>query len=177
MGLFGGKPDSGPSAPPPAPARERRETTTPASASEAPTVIGKDAIIKGELRSSTDMLIEGRVEGEIHGTRVIVGESGDVEARIEAQVLTVRGTVRGDCEGSKKVEITATGKVFGNIASRAIVVAEGATFRGASKMAQAEPSKPPMGPIGDERQEATARDTGSATPVVPKPNLSTTTAN
>jgi cytoskeletal protein CcmA (bactofilin family) len=94
------------------------------------------------------MLIEGKVEGEIHGTHVIVGEGGDVQARIEAQVLTVRGTVRGDCQGSKKVEITATGKVFGNIASRAIVVAEGATFRGASKMAQSETSKP------EERRES-----------------------
>ena len=169
MGLFGGKPDSGPSAAP-APARERRETTASTSTSEAPTVIGKDAFIKGELRSTTDMLIEGRVEGEIHGTRVIVGESGDVQARIAAQVLTVRGTVRGDCEGSKKVEITATGKVFGNVASRAIVVAEGATFRGASKMAQSEPSKP------DERLES-SRDAGSAPAGASSTKLSSTTAN
>ena len=169
MGLFGGKPDSGPSAPP-APARERRETSASAAASEVPTVIGKDAFIKGELRSSTDMLIEGKVEGEIHGTRVIVGESGDVQARIEAQVLTVRGTVRGDCDASKKVEITATGKVFGNIASRAIVVAEGATFRGVSKMSPTEPSKP------EERVESTREP--ASTPVGP-PNskLSSTTAN
>jgi cytoskeletal protein CcmA (bactofilin family) len=118
-------------------------------------VIGKDTIIKGELRSTTDMLIEGKVEGEIHGTRVIVGESGEVQARVVAQILTIRGTVRGDCEGSKKVEITATGKVFGNIASRAIVVAEGATFRGASKMAQTESAKP------EERSEA-AREGASA---------------
>lgn len=139
MGLFGGKPDSTPTASS-APAKHRE---TAAVSSEAPTVIGKDTLIKGELTSSTDMLIEGRVEGQIHGAkRVIVGESGDVQARVQAQVVTVRGTVRGDCEGSKKVEITATGKVFGNIASRAIVVAEGATFRGASKMAQGE-SKPP----------------------------------
>ncbi len=156
MGLFGGKPENSPSPnPPPAPPRERRETIAPTTASDAPTVIGKDAFIKGELRSSTEMLIEGKVEGEIHGTRVVVGESGDVQASISAQVLTVRGTVRGDCEGSKKVEITATGKVFGNIASRAIVVAEGATFRGASKMSQAEPSK------SEERSEP-ARDTGSS---------------
>jgi len=168
VGLFGGKPDNSPSAAP-APARERRETTASTSTSEAPTVIGKDAFIKGELRSSTDMLIEGRVEGEIHGTRVIVGETGDVQARIEAQVLTVRGTVRGDCEGSKKVEITATGKVFGNVASRAIVVAEGATFRGASKMAQSEPSKP------DER--SASRDAGSAPAGASSTKLSSTTAN
>jgi cytoskeletal protein CcmA (bactofilin family) len=141
VGLFGGKPDAAPS-PAPAPAAER-ETKTSVS-SEAPTVIGKDTLVKGELTSSTDMLIEGRVEGQIQGAkRVIVGESGDVQARIDAQVVTIRGTVRGDCQGSKKVEITSTGKVFGNIASRAIVVAEGATFRGASKMAQPEPAKVP----------------------------------
>jgi cytoskeletal protein CcmA (bactofilin family) len=133
-------------------------------------MIGKDAFIKGELRSSSEMLIEGRVEGEIHGTRVIVGETGDVQGRIEAQVLIVRGTVRGDCEGSKKVEITATGKVFGNIASRAIVVAEGATFRGASKMAPAEPPKP------EERPEA-IREPGATPAAAPNPDLSSTNAN
>jgi cytoskeletal protein CcmA (bactofilin family) len=114
------------------------------------------------------MLIEGRVEGEIHGTRVIVGESGDVQANIAAQVLTVRGTVKGNCEGSKKVEITSTGKVFGDITSRAIVVTEGATFRGASKMTPSEPSKP------DDRSE-TARELPAA--AAPAPNLSSTTAN
>jgi cytoskeletal protein CcmA (bactofilin family) len=116
------------------------------------------------------MLIEGRVEGEIHGTRVIVGESGDVQANIEAQVLTVRGTVKGNCEGSKKVEITATGKVFGDITSRAIVVTEGATFRGASKMTQSEPSKP-------EVKSEPAAATGTTSAGAPAPNLSSTTAN
>jgi cytoskeletal protein CcmA (bactofilin family) len=133
-------------------------------------VIGKDAHIKGELRSSAEMLIEGKVEGEIHGTRVIVGATGDVQARIEAQVLIVRGTVRGDCEGSKKVEITATGKVFGNIASRAIVVAEGATFRGASKMAQLESAKPEDRP--GSVPEASSPPGGAETenPSSPRPN-------
>jgi cytoskeletal protein CcmA (bactofilin family) len=140
VGLFGGKPETTPTVNTAPPAREKRETA-PVQAAGAPTVIGKDAHVKGELRSSADMLIEGRVEGEVHGTRVTVGESGEVHARVSAQVLVVRGTVHGDCEGSKKVEITASGRVFGNIASRAIVVAEGATFRGASKMAQLEPVK------------------------------------
>ena len=109
--------------------------------------VGKDTVVKGELKSTTDMLIEGRVEGQIQGAnRVIIGETGDVEALVEAQVVTVRGTVRGNCQGTKKVEITSTGKVFGDIASRAIVVAEGATFKGASKMTQAEPETKPENP-------------------------------
>ena len=171
MGLFGGKPENGQTVPV-TPVREKRETTTSVStspAAAATTIVGKDAFIKGELRCASELLIEGRVEGEIHGTRVVVGETGDVQARIEAQVLTIRGTVRGDCEGSKKVEITATGKVFGNIASRAIVVAEGATFSGASKMAQADPSKP------EDRAAETARD--GAAPAVGPAGLSSTQAN
>lgn len=155
MGLFG-KPETS-VAVPPAPQERRRETPS-SPPSEAPTIIGKGALIKGEISSSTDMLIEGRVEGQIHGAkRVIIGETGDVAARVEAQIVTVRGTVRGDCEGSNKVEITSTGKVFGNIASRAIVVAEGATFRGASKMAEPEPSKPSEPPRSDAPSPTTPR--------------------
>ncbi len=89
-------------------------------------------------------------------------------------MLIIRGTVRGDCEGSKKVEITATGKVFGNIASRAIVVAEGATFRGASKMAQADPSKPEEAAASPSR-DANAPSTGSA--AATSSTLRTTQAN
>lgn len=163
MGLFGKPETTGTAAAPPSPPERRREAPA-SSPSEAPTIIGKDAVIKGEISSSTDMLIQGRVEGQVHGAkRVIIGETGDVAARVEAQIVTVRGTVRGDCEGSKKVEITSTGKVFGNIASRAIVVAEGATFRGASKMAEPEPPKPSEPPRSD-----------SATPTGAHPPAATT---
>jgi cytoskeletal protein CcmA (bactofilin family) len=108
------------------------------------------------------------VEGEIQGVQVIIGDSGDVHAHIEAQVLVVRGTVHGDCEGTKKVEITSSGKVFGNITSTAIVVAEGATFRGASKMTPREPAKPE--PLPDPASTPTP----SATPVIG--NVSPTSA-
>ena len=87
------------------------------------------------------MLIEGRVEGKIRGRRsVVIGESGNVKAQVHGAVVSVQGEVHGDCEAENKVEIAATGKVFGNISAERIVVSEGATFRGASRMAK--PSKP-----------------------------------
>ena len=135
MGLFGGKIDSKQGAPKETASPKEQPVSVPRSTSSAPTVFGKDAVVKGDLTSDADMLIEGRVEGRINGGKeVIIGESGDVEALVRAQVVTVRGKVKGDCEAEKKVEIAATGTVFGNISAPAIVVAEGATFRGASKM-------------------------------------------
>lgn len=132
MGLFG-KTETKPEA---ETAPPNRAPQTRTARSEAPTVIGRDAVVKGEIASDRDMLIEGRVEGTIRGAnRVIIGENGNVDALVVAEIVSVRGTVNGDCEGFNKVEIAATGKVFGNISAKAIVVAEGATFRGASKMA------------------------------------------
>jgi len=143
VGLFSGKPENKPSQS----ASSSREELAPAplkgSTTEVPTVIGKDAVVKGELTSQNDMLIEGRVEGKIRSShRVVIGESGNVQAQVHARIVSIRGEVHGDCEASKKVEITATGKVFGNISAETIVVAEGATFRGSSRMTKPSQPKP-----------------------------------
>ena len=143
MGLFSGKPENEPSQAAPSSSRERAPAPLKLSTTEVPTVIGKDAVIKGELTSQNDILIEGRVEGKIRGAhRVVIGESGNVKAQVHASIVSVRGEVHGDCEASKKIEITATGKVFGNISAEAIVVAEGATFRGSSRMTKPSQPKP-----------------------------------
>lgn len=163
MGLFSGKPETKPSVETLGPPPERRPAAAANPTGTVPTVIGKDAIVKGELSSDTDMLIEGRVEGKIHGKhRVVIGESGSVHAEVHADVVSVRGEVHGDCEATKKVEITSTGKVFGNISAEAIVVAEGATFRGASKMTKRPQPKPvaantpPTNPPPNTRPPATS---------------------
>jgi cytoskeletal protein CcmA (bactofilin family) len=175
VGLFGGKPESKPGLSTPKTLQaERPVAVSRSTSSAAPTVIGKDAVVKGELTSDADMLIEGRVEGQINGAKeVIVGESGDVDAQIHAQVVTVRGKVKGDCDATKKVEITSTGTVFGNISARAIVVAEGATFRGASKMTSPTPARTPAEP-GPVAQPSTTAEAPSSTP--PHSGTSSTTS-
>lgn len=163
MGLFGSKIDSKPGAAAGLASPKERPFSVPRSTSSAPTVFGKDAVVKGELKSDADMLIEGRVEGQIHGGKeVIIGESGDVEALVRAQVVTVRGKVKGDCEADKKVEITATGTVCGNISAPAIVIAEGATFRGASKMTSPVSPAAPATPSSVTKSPAAKRT--SSTP-------------
>ena len=137
MGLFSGKSENRAEPETATPAREGKRTpVTSANTPSAPTVIGQQAVIKGELKSEDNILVEGRVEGKIAGgSRVIIGRTGKVHAEVLAEIVSVQGEVHGDCEGRSKVEITSTGRVFGNISADKIVVAEGATFRGASRMA------------------------------------------
>lgn len=149
MGLFGGKPETKPSPAPSRPDAQPHKASAPVRPVEAATVVGAQAIIKGELTSTNDILVEGRVEGTIDGKKLVtIGETGWVKAKLIADVISVRGEVNGDCEARKKVEITSSGKVFGNITAETIVVAEGATFRGSSKMTKvAATTKAPQAPV------------------------------
>ncbi len=132
MGLFGkSEPDKPKSATGPRSSSTRNETSSIA----ARTLMGAETVITGELNTSEAVQIEGRVEGKIKSSGlVVIGEAGRVKAEIEADEVSIRGTLEGDCTARNRVEITRTGKVLGNLRAPRIVVAEGAIFRGASQM-------------------------------------------
>ena len=143
MGFFS-KPETRKPAPTPV-SRPNHPVTPVRTASTPPTLIGPGAHIKGELISSDDVQIEGKVEGKIRSTKqVVIGEKGQVQAEVEAQTVSIKGKLEGDCVASEKVEIAGSGQVFGNISAPRIAVAEGAVFRGASNMTpEPKPSKSP----------------------------------
>lgn len=149
MGLFG-KPE--PNKSNPAPGGRRTSTPNKASpAAAATTLIGPDAVITGEVNTSEVLQIEGRVEGKIKSSGlVVIGEAGRVKAEIEAENVSIRGKLEGDCTAKNKVEITRTGRVFGNLRAPLIAVAEGAIFRGASHMTVKEerPQPKERSPVG-----------------------------
>ena len=71
--------------------------STAVSDETTPARIGKSMLVKGELSGDGDMVIEGRVEGNINAPQnlVTVGERAKVEARIVARTVIVAGEVRG----------------------------------------------------------------------------------
>jgi len=144
VGLFS-KPEPGKTHPTPASARSGASPDSASSVS-ATTLIGPEALITGEIATGAVILIEGRVEGKIKSTGlVVIGEAGRVKAEIEAENASIRGKLEGDCTAKNRIEITQTGKVFGNLRAPLIAVAEGAVFRGSSNMTDKEtkPSSPP----------------------------------
>jgi cytoskeletal protein CcmA (bactofilin family) len=131
------KPAPAPSAPPApgvAPAAASRPAPGPVS-SGAACVVGAKTTFNGELTGDEDILIEGRVEGQIRISRDLrVGPTGVVKASIDAASVVVSGEVIGDCSAVNRVEIQSSGKLTGNIRAPKIVIAEGAMFKGNSDM-------------------------------------------
>ena len=97
----------------------------------ANTIIGGSIVIDGEIAGEEDLIIRGTVEGRIVlRENLFVEESGVVEADIETQNVTVSGQVTGNIAASERVEITAGGKMVGDLKAPRILIADGAAFKG-----------------------------------------------
>ncbi len=95
------------------------------------TVLGPGINWKGDLRGKGGVRIEGTLEGEIavQGI-VIVGETGRVTCKtFKAGTIIVAGSVNAEIV-SEKLEIRATGRVYGDVTTQSFSTEEGAFLRG-----------------------------------------------
>jgi len=127
------------------------EPATPAQAqtqahlNSQSSLVGKTLLIKGEIFSEDEILIDGRVQGKITvKNRVVIGSGGDVEAEIEAREVVIKGKVTGNVRGSQRVEIVAAGALHGNISSPRVVIADSGIFEGNIEMKQREEKNKPL---------------------------------
>ncbi len=98
-------------------------------------VLGPGVIWEGKLSGSGGVRIEGTFEGQI-GLRgmLVVGESGRVTCEnIRASTVIVAGAVRGNIT-TQKLEIRATGRVWGDVVTTSFVTEDGAFLRGQIRM-------------------------------------------
>jgi len=98
--------------------------------------IGGTIEVRGELNGDENVTVEGLVEGQISlpESSLLVGPRGCVRAEIEAQRVIVHGCVEGNITATERVEISASGKMDGDIRAPRVVLADGATFRGSIDM-------------------------------------------
>jgi cytoskeletal protein CcmA (bactofilin family) len=115
------------------------EPTIAAPAAPAPanqsSLIGNTLLIKGEVFSEDEILIEGKVQGSINvKNRLVIGVNGNVEAEINAREVIIKGKVTGNVKGGQRVEIVPSGVLHGNINSPRVVIADSGVFEGNIEM-------------------------------------------
>ena len=143
--------------------RKREETTPsiiqPAPAERVTSVLGPGIVWKGDLSGSGGVRIEGALEGEINlRGMLVIGETGRVTCQhLRANTVIIAGAVRGDIT-AEKVEIRATGRVWGDVVTAAFATEEGAFLRGNIQMEEqidlelAWQSEPPVEPDEEEKE-------------------------
>ena len=83
---------------------------------ESKTVLGSNAVFKGELNFKNTLCIDGEFQGKLTTSdKLIVAEQGAVLADIKAGIVICKGRITGDVIASEKVEIHSTGKILGSV--------------------------------------------------------------
>lgn len=94
--------------------------------------IGISVSIKGEIKGSEDLTVDGQVEGKIELPEhtLTIGPNATVVADINAKVVTVFGAVIGTVVAREKADIRKTASVEGALSCGRLAVQEGARING-----------------------------------------------
>jgi len=104
-------------------------------AHEPETVIAASVKLEGDFQSQGNVLIEGVVEGSLKTERDLrVGERARIAADVHACNATVAGEVRGNLVVAERLELEPTARIHGDVRTKVLVVASGATINGKLSM-------------------------------------------
>ena len=99
------------------------------------TIISTGVVIDGKVSSNGNVRIDGIIKGDLKAEgNVTVGESGEINGEINAEVVTVGGKVTGTVLGKEKIVLEPKANLKGDIITKILVVEAGAKFDGNSNM-------------------------------------------
>ncbi len=104
-------------------------------AADSTSLLSKNVKIDGEIEGPENLHVEGYIKGSIKlSGDVFVGNTGIVQADVEAKNIVIQGEVTGNVLAHQQLEIHPTGKLIGNCSAASIDIKEGAVFEGRSNM-------------------------------------------
>ncbi|APO86456.1 MULTISPECIES: polymer-forming cytoskeletal protein [Marivivens] len=102
----------------------------PVSKPKAPaSILSSDLHVKGNLKTTGDIQVEGQVDGDIRAHLLTVGETATIRGEVVADDVVINGRVIGRVRGLK-VRLTSSARVEGDIIHKTIAIESGAHFEG-----------------------------------------------
>jgi cytoskeletal protein CcmA (bactofilin family) len=99
------------------------------------TLIGAETRVHGDIEFTGGCLIDGYVKGNVKAVRednatLSISERGCVEGTVIVPNVLLSGTVKGDVQAARRVELGAKARVVGNVRYGLIEMAIGAEVNG-----------------------------------------------
>ena len=88
--------------------------------------------ITGSIKAEGAIQIDGKVDGDIAATDLVVGSTGEILGEVKAETLRVKGQAKGSIR-AKKVELETGASVIGDIIHGALIIQPDASFEGQVK--------------------------------------------
>ncbi len=98
-------------------------------------ILSSDVEIKGSIKFQKELLIDGKVEGDINSDGVLtVGENAEIRGEIKTKSITVYGKVHGNITVGERCELKSKCVLQGDLKAARLIIEEGATFIGKSEV-------------------------------------------
>lgn len=131
-------------------------------------VLSTDVEVKGTLKFTNDLIVDGRIEGEIQSDgNLTIGENARIKAEIRTNTVTVHGKVHGNITATDRVDLKAGAEIVGDIKAKILTMEAGAVFVGKSTIgastqtvssptsSPASVAKPVQAPISNQAPAST----------------------
>lgn len=100
-----------------------------ANSSGSFSVIGGDVTITGNISASTELHVDGTIEGDITCSSLVQGESSSVHGAIKAENARLAGKVDGSID-ARELVILRTATITGDVHYDALTIEQGAAVDG-----------------------------------------------
>tara|TARA_B100002052_G_C15583010_1_gene463149 strand:- start:73 stop:444 length:372 start_codon:yes stop_codon:yes gene_type:complete len=102
-------------------------------------IIGEGSTLTGNLNSSGNIRLEGKVKGDItSSSKVACGETSIVDGNVTADNAEIAGKVMGKVTVNDLLILKSSAKIQGDISTNNLVIESGASFNGACAMGTEE---------------------------------------
>jgi len=103
--------------------------------SNSSNTIGKGTTVEGNIETYGNLRIDGRVIGNIiTKSKLVLGQSSQVDGNILAQNAEVFGEIKGKIEVTDLLTLKTSSMIHGDILTSKLIVETGAKFNGGCKM-------------------------------------------
>jgi len=117
--------------------------------------LDKGTNVTGELEFAGTLRIDGNFHGSIStGDVLIIGEHALVHADIKVGEIEVHGQVFGSVDAKRRVEVTATGRIRGDVRTPVLITSAGGVLDGRIEMAGDRPDETTIAAHSSAQQRA-----------------------
>jgi cytoskeletal protein CcmA (bactofilin family) len=116
------------------------DTSVRARDADLPSIstIGEDLTITGNVASTGELHVNGRIQGNVHCLALVLGENAQLEGNVVAEDVMVGGRLIGSVN-ALRVMLQSQAHVEGNLFHKSLAIEQGAHFEGES-----HPSEDPL---------------------------------
>jgi cytoskeletal protein CcmA (bactofilin family) len=97
--------------------------------------IAKDTLIKGNINTSDDLRIDGKIIGDVNcEKKLVMDSSGSIDGNVTAADADIKGRIEGKVVINGTLHLLETAFVKGIIQAKQLIVEDGAKYEGETKI-------------------------------------------